>query len=53
MNRTQRLSLISLLLAGVVIGAVACGGPAEAPSPGAETTDGSVETISLKIEGMT
>ena len=53
MKRTQRLILISILLAGVAIGAVACGGPAETPSPEEATTDASVETVSLKIEGMT
>ena len=53
MKRTQRLSLVSILLAGAAIGAVACGGPGEAPSPGEATTKPSVETISLKIEGMT
>ena len=53
MKRTQRLILVSILLAGVAIGAVACGGPTEAPSPEPATTDGLVETVSLKIEGMT
>ena len=53
MKRKQRLILISILLAGVMIGAVACGGSSEAPSPEEATTDASVETVSLKIEGMT
>ena len=53
MKRTQRLTLISILLAGVAIGTVACGGPDEAPSPEEATTEPSVETVSLEIEGMT
>lgn len=53
MNPTQRLSLVGILLVGVAIGTVACGGRAEAPSAGGAATDPSVETVSLKIEGMT
>ncbi len=53
MKRTQRPTLISILVASVAIGAVACGGPSEAPSPEEATIDVSVETVSLKIEGMT
>jgi len=53
MKRTQRRTLVGILLAGVAIGAVACGGSTQTPSPEAATIDGSVETVSLKIEGMT
>lgn len=52
MKRTRRLALIKFLLAGLAVGAVACGGSTEAP-PDDPATDASVETISLKIEGMT
>ena len=53
MKRTRRLSLSGILLAAVAIGAVACGGSGEAPSLEDTTTDGTVKTVSLKIEGMT
>ena len=53
MNRTRRLNLVGILFIGVTIGTVACGGRAEAPSEQDATIDGPVETVSLKIEGMT
>jgi len=53
MKRTQRLGLIGILLAAVTIGAVACGGSAEVPALEDAAADGSVETVSLKIGGMT
>lgn len=53
MKRTRRLSLLGILLVGTAIGTFACGGAAEAPSPADTTTDGAVETVSLRIEGMT
>ncbi len=53
MNRTQRLSLAGILFIGVAFGIVACGGRAEAPAEQDATAHVSVETVSLKIEGMT
>jgi len=45
--------VLGFLLAGTAIGAFACGGAAEAPSAADTTTDGPVETVSMRIEGMT
>ena len=53
MKRTQRLSVISILLVGTAIGTIACGGADERRSAETTTIDASVETVSLKIEGMT
>lgn len=53
MKQTRRLSLAGILVTAVAIGTVACGGGAEAPSPEGAPIDGSVETVGLKIEGMT
>ena len=53
MTRTQRLSLAGILFVGAAIGTIACGGTAEKPSAEDATLDVSVETVSLKVEGMT
>ncbi len=53
MTRMQRVTLVSIVLAAMAVGSSACG-DAEAPSgQGDATTDSPVETVSLRIEGMT
>lgn len=54
MTRMQRVTLVGILLAATAVGSSACGGVAEAPSGQDDaTTDSTVETVSLHIEGMT
>ncbi len=54
MARIQRVTLVGMLLAATAVGSIACGGSAEVPSGLDDaTTDGTVETVSLHIEGMT
>ncbi len=54
MTRMQRVTLVSILLAATAVGSSSCGGVAEAPSGQDDaTTDSTVETVSLHIEGMT
>ena len=48
MTRTRRTTLISSVIAAIALAGISCGAP-EVPS----AADGSIETVSLKIEGMT
>lgn len=48
MKRTRRSALISMVLAGAAVGVAACTPPPEEEPPAAR-----IETVSLRVEGMT
>ena len=49
MTRARRTTLISFVIAAIALAGISCGGAPEVPA----AADGSIETVSLTIEGMT
>ena len=49
MMRTRRTTLISFVITAIALAGISCGRAPEVPA----AADVSIETVSLKIEGMT
>ncbi len=49
MTRIRRTTPISFVIVAIVLAGISCGGAPEVPA----AADASIETVSLKIEGMT